>query len=187
MSTMRLVAILPFSLLAISSMLAQVANRPPAMEELLRGAGLNVALERGRPNSSREIHLRWRSGIGPTAALDPASQNLQFVSSIERSDVPPRQRSSELSADQLVIAVIDSAGIVRYSQIIIDPRLIRGEFPDAQGNLHKDVLYRDDVQFSITVPADVDASEVRILSPHWDGGPHLSPTARFRMPEGARR
>jgi hypothetical protein len=185
---MRAFIVVAFWMAVVSALPAQVApRRPPAVEELLRNIGLRVAIESGRPQGSREIRLRWRFGPVSGAAAGSSGQDLQFVSHLNRSDPPPLQRSSELSPDHLVIAVVDGQGIVRYSQIIVDPRLIRGEFPDAQGNLHKDVFYRSDVEFSIAVPDNVEAAELLILTPGWEGGLRLSSTAALRLPEAARQ
>ena len=153
------------------------------MEDLLRNAGLRVSLDRGRPRGSNELRLRWRSGA-PAAAGTP---ELQMLSHLNRSEPPPRQRSQEISPDHLVIAVVDRDGVVRASQIIIDPRLVRGEFPDSEGNLHKNEFYRNDVEFSIALPDLTDAVEVRILTPQWEGGLKLIPTATLRITGSAQQ
>ena len=118
----------------LSGLGAQSAAQHPSIEDLLRGSGLRVAASPERPKASREIRLRWQTPKGGGAPT------LRYVSHLARAEAPPRQRSPEISPDDVVIAVLDSAGVVRYSQIILDPRLVRGEFPDAQGNLHKDVF-----------------------------------------------
>lgn len=152
------------------------AQRPPAIEELLRSSGLRVSIDHARPRASREIRLHWRG-----------AQDLQYVSHTVHDDPPPRQRSAELSPDHLVVAILDAGGVVRHTQILIDPRLVRGEFPDEQGNLHRNVFYRSDVEFTISVPEGVDAFEVRLLSPSWGGNLRLSHAAGLRLPEVVRQ
>lgn len=138
----------------------------PPMERLLQQAGMRVAVAHERARASRELRVRWLSEKG--ADGKPTGGRLQFIERIERNDPPPRQRSPEMSSDQLVVTVLDAQDNVRCWQIVTDPRLVRGEFPDASGNLHKTVFYRTDVELNVSVPGGIDAAEVRILGPGWD-------------------
>lgn len=137
--------------------------RPPAIEELLRQTGMRVNLATQRVRSSHEFRIMLLAGTS-AGALPSA----QLTAQVERNEAPPMQRSAEINSDHLVVAVLDRQKIVRYSRIIIDPRLIRGEFPDANGNLQKTIVYRSNAELSITIPAGIDASELRIFTPEWD-------------------
>jgi hypothetical protein len=167
----------------------QVRPGPPPMDELLRKAGLRVAIDTARVRKSQEFRLHWRSARGSAGTF--TGEELRLVERIDRNEPPPRQRSPEISSDHLVIAVLDSQGTVRHWQIIVDPRLVRGEFPDAEGRLHNTTVYRAEADFSISVPDTVDAAEVRILTPaaasEAEGGMKLSSTAALRLSGPARQ
>ncbi len=167
-----------FVLLAAFSPALFWQARPPAMETLLRKAGFQVSLDSHRTARSREFRIRWLS-----------TGSLHLLDSRERNDPPPRQRSSEISPDQLVVIATDQRGAVRYWQIITDPRLLRGEFPDAQSNLKKRIFYQADSDLSVSLPSTIDAAEIRILTPSWDaaGQLKLSPLTALRLTSGARQ
>ena len=168
---------------------AQVKSGQPPLEDLLRKAGLRVAVDNGRARKSYELRLHWRSAMGAAGTF--TGEEMRLVERVDRNDPPPRQRSPEISGDQLVVAVLDSQGTVRNCQIIIDPRLVRGEFPDAAGRLHNTTVYRTEAEFSISVPDSVDAAEVRILvpapAPASEGGLKLSPAVALRLPGAGRQ
>src|SRR5262245_32076178 len=93
----------------------QTNRATPPVEESFRKIGLRVATQPDRARSSREFRLRLQSAARSTAA--------RLIQSADRSDPPPKQRSPELSADHLVIAILDKQAVVRYWQTVIDPRL----------------------------------------------------------------
>ena len=115
-----------FALLVVPTLFAQ-SLRPPTFEDILRKTGLRVApttdLASPRPRTSHEFRLRWNAGA------------VRVTQRIERNEPPPRQRSSEIGEGQLVVVVLDRQATVRAWQIVQDPRILRGEFPDANGNL----------------------------------------------------
>ena len=128
----------------VTTLFAQTRRLDPPLEEALRRTGLRISVSPERSRSSREFRVGLQSAAG--AERTPVARVIQRI---ERNDPPPRQRSPELSSDHLVIAVLDAQETVRHWQIVIDPRLVRGEFPDAAGNLQKTVIYRSDVEFSV--------------------------------------
>ena len=161
----------------LSTLFAQTPRIDSPLQEALRKTGLRISVSPERPRSSRELRLGLQSAAG--AERSPVARVIQRI---ERNDPPPRQRSPELSSDHLVIAVLDAQETVRHLQIVIDPRLVRGEFPDAAGNLQKTVIYRSDVELSVSIPGGIEAAEVRILSPSWESGElKLAPLASLKM------
>jgi hypothetical protein len=155
---------------------SQPTRSSPTLDAALRQAGLRVVLDTSRSRTSSEIRIRWQS------------QAARVIQRIDRSDPPPKQRSPELSPDHLVIAFLDDAGTVRHTQVVVDPRLVRGEFPDANGNLRKTELVRDDVEMSVSAPGGLNAAEVRVFTPNWDSGElRLLPLGSVTMPGGPRQ
>ena len=107
---------------------------------------------------------------------------MQVLNRHERNEAPPRQRSSEIGLGQIVVAVIDHTQTIRHWQIMADPRILRGEFPDANGHLRMTLATRTDVEWSLTLPGGIDAAEIRVLSPSWESGElTLSPLASLKL------
>ena len=181
-STMKTAALLLVLVSACSCLPAQPA-RHPALEEALRKNGLRLRPVDERAGASQEIRVRLTTAQG--AAPRVTAQHLQTV---RRADPPPRQRSAEMTSDHLLVVVLDSRQEVRYWQIVIDPRLVRGEFPDANGNLHGTQFLRPYVELNVSIPDSIDAAEVRILAPTWpDGGLVLTPLAALKLTGGGRQ
>jgi hypothetical protein len=137
-----------------------VGDRRPLLGDLLRNAGLRVAVDSARARASREVQLRWTQAA--------TGNGLRVVRLTDRNEPPPRQRSPEISDDQIAIVALDAQGVVRWWRIVTDPRLVRGEFPDAGGNLRRTVFYRADADLEISIPDTMAAAEVRILAPSRD-------------------
>ena len=150
---------------------------------------MRVSVDRARARGSNELRVRLRSvaAAGPAVAASRRVPELQVVSQLSRGEQPPRQRSQEISPDHLVIVLLDDSGTVRDSQIVIDPRLVRGEFPDAEGNLHKTTIYRDDVEFGVTFADLPEAAEIRVFSPQFEDGVKLVPLATVRLARAVRQ
>lgn len=157
---------------------AQPPRAALTVDAALRRTGLRVAIDPATARSSVEFRIGWQV----------QAQAARVVQRIDRADPPPRQRSPEVSRDHLVIAFLDAAGTVRYTRIVVDPRLVRGEFPDAAGNLHKTEIRRADVELSVTAPGGTAADEVRIFAPDWDTGElRLRQVASARVPAAPRQ
>lgn len=169
----------PVLVLAACGVLLAQPPRQPALEEAMRKTGLRVEPFMERARASREIRVRLLTRQGPQARV-----SAELMQRTLRNDPPPRQRSAEMSRDRLLVVVLDAQHTVRYWQIAIDPRLIRGEFPDAGGNLHKTEVYRPDAELEISIPDAVPAAEIRILAPGWPAGELvLTPVASVTLPE----
>ena len=175
-------------ILRCSALLAQEPVHRPPLEGLLRRAGFTLNPAPGA-SGSHEVTIRWRSTPSTATAADalpPPTIDVQAVTAIHHAQPPPRQRSAEMSNDHLVAVILDAQGAARHWQIVVDPRFVRGEFPDAQGNLSKTMAYRQDVTLTVTVPDNIVAKEVRLLAPNWDrlGIVTLTPVATIALPAG---
>lgn len=159
----------------------------PSVPMMLEKMGRRVAVETQRPKGAHHFRISWYSAKGQPNA--PSTEQMQFIERIDRKDPPPRQRSSEISKDHLVVIVLDPQGTVRYWRIIADPRLVRAEVPDDKGNLRNHSFYRTDVTLEVPVPDTIDAAEVHLLSPSWDstGALQLSPVSAVRVPASPQR
>ncbi len=163
---------------------SRLARSQSAVTELLQEAGYQVGIPTQRAKGSRDLRIHWRSAKATGGA--PSAQEAQWIETTERKTPPPRQRSAEISRDQIIILFLDPAGVIRHWRAINDPRLVRGEFPDRNGRLHKHTFYRADVTFSVPFPDNVEVSEVHILSPGWDsqGRLQFSRLAALEAPRG---
>ncbi|MGE5443534.1 MAG: hypothetical protein ACM3SR_02905 [Ignavibacteriales bacterium] len=53
---------------------------------------------------------------------------------------------------------------------MLDPRILRAETAESSGQLtSSELLYRDDVTFSVTIPDDPSTITLRIYQPRWTG------------------
>jgi hypothetical protein len=122
----------------------------------------------------REIKVRMSVGGAPSEhprylSFRPESARMEAV---ERRTVPgtlPRQRRPELSEDLLVVIAINVRGEEVYRTSQIDPRLLRAETADDNGDLTSTLLYRESVDFWIALPDDPDLDKAVFYHPQWTG------------------
>lgn len=158
----------------------QASRTVDGLEGALRKSGLRVSVSQDRPRNSREYRLGLQTAQQTVSA--------RLIQRTDRSGQPPKQRSTEVSAGHFVVAFLDADGTIRHWQIVIDPRIIRGEFPDDSGHMRKTVLYRDEAEISVASPDGFDAAEIRIFKPAWESGElTLAPLASLRMGTGERQ
>jgi hypothetical protein len=155
-------------LLVLSAGWCALVAQPPhqqALEQAMRRAGLALRPFTDQASRSFDVQFRLFSPQTPLARF-----NGQLIRTAVHNAPPPRQRSAEISRDHLLVVVLDAQQTVRYWQIVVNPCLIRGEFPDAGGNLRKTEVFRPSADLSISIPDAIDAAEVRILQPAWPAG-----------------
>lgn len=139
-----------------------------SVPQILKRMGHRVVVDARHSTGASYFRIAWQSAKEMPGGLS-TTQGMQFLKRIDRRPIPPKQRSGEISQDHLVVIVLDTQGTVRHWRSVIDPRLVRGEFPDDQGNLHSHIFYLSDVTFDIPVPDTINAAEIQILSPSWEG------------------
>lgn len=168
---------------AIAQSPPPVARQQPSVAQLMERMGHRVSMDNGRAKGSRELHLRWNSPAG--ALTDLAGGSLGVVRQQRRSDPAPRQRSAEVTADQIVVVVFDKQGTVRYSRTMADPRVVIGEFPDAEGKLHRSDVLRTEVPIDLTIPDSIDPGEIHVFKPGLTsaGEMQLTPLVNMPVPE----
>lgn len=123
---------------------------------------------------SRAIFLRLESGVvgRPATALRatrPAAHTVKVLRQQSHPEPAPRQRHPQLSEDHLVVIAVDRAGEEISRIVILDPRLVRAETIDPQGRFVSRRLYRQQVEFSVTLPDDDRVVRLRLLHPRWTG------------------
>jgi hypothetical protein len=77
----------------------------------------------------------------------------------------PRERDPQLSEDRLVVISTDATGRELDWRIVMDPRLVRAELPDAQGRLSGRRFQRAEVHLLVDVPDNPEIVRLRIYEP----------------------
>lgn len=160
---------------------------PPSMRErinrerltaLLSVVGISVEESTllTESQASQEMQIRWDASVDASAQEDVAlmkqdspSRVLTVVERRKWNRPVARQRSSELSANQVLVAAVNGREQLRWWSLIPDPRIIRAEFPDAEGRLSGQVLYQSKGEFIVAFPDDPTITEVRLYHPQWTG------------------
>ena len=129
-------------------------------------------------SATQELTVRWTPYPGATAAVIVPGARLATAGFLllERRPVTgdlPRQRSPQLSSDQLVAIGVDATGREIDWQLVKDPRIIRAEAAGADGRLSGQVLHRIDAEFLLTVPAGNAFAAIRIYETAWTGSQYL--------------
>ena len=138
---------------------AQTAGFPPATQRSF--TELKTLVAPGDTSDGQTIQLRWFATQG---AAQPASD--VTVLSRRRGVGPlPRERDPQLSADRLVVVSADVTGRELDWRIVPDPRLVRAEFPDAQGQLSGRTFLRAEINLLVDVPNNPDIVRLRIYAP----------------------
>ncbi|MFL6335174.1 MAG: hypothetical protein ACJ754_17825 [Pyrinomonadaceae bacterium] len=173
---------------------AQEAGTPPAQAEtaaggraslservrgLLAESGVEVGLA---PNSvltsarsHRELKVSWeadKAALPSPAAVqskNAAGRVALAQASAKREGALPKQRSAELSTTQVVVVALDAEGRMRWCGLVADPRLLRAEVSNPDGELSGQVLYRESAEFIVQYPDDDAVTQVRLYHPDWDG------------------
>jgi hypothetical protein len=165
-----------------------------AIEALLQAAGLDVPRdfvpESLAPGHAQSFVIRWDTGEAQAAAwiaapLDaPIPAGRFTLAALQPASGPvQRQRLPQLSPEHLVVAVVDGFLRLQSWTMIPDPRLLRAELPDEQGELRGQLFYHSTAELSVTLPAAPSAAELHVYQPRWDGQEFtLEPLATIVLP-----
>lgn len=127
-----------------------------------------------RVNQSRTILVRWES-------VDMSSSEKQFTTEIAQEGLLSllktksnqgsltRQRSFELSPNQVLVVMINKNNQMLWWDLKPDPRLLRSESADAAGNISGKTLYLTSAEMPVSYPSDERIAELRFYHPSWDG------------------
>ena len=183
----------------IDAYVAQIPNSPAASEnsisqarvaepdketrirnklaELLSGAGVHVGKVLPIPDvdTYKELRVRWQSSGTSTRTgsvnllQSPSSGVLTAIASTNKHGSLPRDRSFELSTNQILVIGLDRNTELRCWRLLLDPRLVRSEAPVTSGETQGEEYYLTSVDFIIPYPGDPEIRELRIYRPLWTG------------------
>jgi hypothetical protein len=146
--------------------------------------------EAGDAEMSRVIELHL-SSTSPSAVKNhlssaPPPDNTVTVLSQKRvQGAPPAERNPELSRQHLVVVGLNAQGQEISRTVMLDPRILRAETVDLSGKLtNPELLYRNDVTFSVAVPDDPGVIGVKVYQPRWTGTEYaLDLIGEVKLPE----
>ena len=146
-----------------------------ALAELLIDSGVHVgaALPVADGQTYRELRVRWQSSMKQVWALDDNLQHgagpgaFTAQTSARKSGRLPRDRSFELSTNQILIIAVNKNAELRWWRLLLDPRLVRAETSVATGETRGEELYLTNVDFMIAYPDDPGITELRVYHPRW--------------------
>lgn len=145
------------------------------LTSLLANLGVHVepTLPTLETQTFREIRVRWQSSGTPAGLANLEERSpagiLAIVDSMKRSGPLPRQRSVELSTNQLLVIAVDQNSELRWWTLLLDPRLVRAEVPGATGETGSENYYVMKVDFMVAYPDDPAIRELRFYHPVWTG------------------
>jgi hypothetical protein len=144
--------------------------------DLLAGVGVRVenTVPASDAHTHKEIQIRWQSSGVPRKAgasleswAGPGAVTLLGLT--KRDGILPRERSVELSTNQILVAALDASGGLRWWRLLLDPRLIRAESAGPKGDLRGVDYYLPTVDFTVAYPDDPGIKELRFYHPSWTG------------------
>jgi hypothetical protein len=171
-------------LASASSAVSQIQNEPDkearvrnTLAGLLAGVGVETGttLPSADTQTHTQIRVRWQSSVAlnsPDAnklERRPSPGVVSLVNSVSRDGVVPRERSLELSANQILVVALDENRGLRWWKLLLDPRVVRSETVAASGEIHGEDLYRPRVEFTVECPNDRSIRELRFYHPSWTG------------------
>ena len=149
------------------------------LKKLMSKVGVAVAetavARAAQAQSYRELKIRWADSTKSTPELRPAAnpddrkQNFSIVEDKKRSGTLPRQRSLELSPEQIFIAGVDATNKLRWWSIVPDPRVVRSETQTASGELRSQNYYVSNITLVVAFPDDPEIANLRFYQPVWNG------------------
>jgi hypothetical protein len=165
-----------------SSLAVQKNRRDIALEErlkkLMTKVGVNVddvSPRSNQPQAYREVKIRWNdsSDTKTKPSISAAQQRqapvVSLVEDKKRSGTLPRNRSLELSPNQVFIAAVGAANQLRWWSIISDPRVVRAEFQASTGELRSQDYYQSNFTLAVAFPDDPQITNLRFYKPVWTG------------------
>ena len=139
------------------------------------------AAELTAPPRSQVVTLRLFAGDDPQRAAE-------IVSVSVRDDEAPRRRDWPLSADHLVIAVLDDDRAELWRVLALDPRVLRGEFFGPDGRIQSSGTLVRTAVTTVAYPYRETARQLVVHKPVWTGADfELRQFATVALPPPDRR
>ena len=105
----------------------------------------------------------------PEEELRSTAASVSVRSSVVKQGSLPRHRSFELASDQILMMTVDAQSRLRWWSTIPDPRVLRAERPGPDGVLTGEVIFLKTVNFTLNIPDDSAAVELRLYHPRSTG------------------
>jgi len=147
-----------------------------ALAELFADSGVHVGAVMPDVHSQayKELRVRWQSSTKARTLTDsleqgPVSGALTSLASARKTGSLPRNRSFELSTNQILVVAVNEKTELRWWNLLLDPRLVRAETPVATGEIRGEEYYLANVDFMIDYPDDPGIRELRVYQPRWTG------------------
>lgn len=148
-----------------------------ALAELLTDSGVHVGAAQPVADGQtyRELRVRWQSSAKQAREhpdileRGPVSGTLTALASARKSGRLPRDRSFELSTNQILVIAVNGNAELRWWRLFLDPRLVRAETRIGTGETRGEDLYLPNVDFRIAYPDDPGIRELRVYHPRWTG------------------
>jgi hypothetical protein len=118
------------------------------------------------------LRLKNRSPINRSSSIEERQSGAVTATVLERQrhvGALPRQRSFELASDHVLVITVGADARLRWWSLIPDPRILRSESPGPNGQLSGEVIYQSSVDFTVNIPDDTEAVELRLYHPRWTG------------------
>ena len=144
----------------------------------LGSTGVGWAADLENRNNGREIRVKLMPAGEPISATvsDEPATLAQSVTVLENRSVAgplARQRSLELSSEQIVVVGLDDNGNELSRVTVMDPRFIRAEAPDASGRLTHRIIYLESAELVVVFPEHPDLASIRLYHPRWTGADYV--------------
>jgi hypothetical protein len=149
------------------------ANVNSGLAVLLSPFGVHVkdALVTAGSVRYKEMKVRWTRTDATHGSLVKESGPgvLSVLAASSKSGALQQQRSLDLSTNQILTVAVDADNNLHWWRLMLDPRLVRAEVPDAKGELRSQELFLTDVEFSVDLPDDASITEVQLYRLIWNG------------------
>jgi hypothetical protein len=152
---------------------ARAAKTSSDLGRLLAPFGIDVAAAPVRARGWKQIQLDWTRPDGDVAAAfgERASERRLAIRKERTLKVAPaRRRALELSEAQILVVATDSRRQLVWWTAMPDPRFLRAETIDEEGNLtDAGGRYRGSVALHVEIPNDRGIEQLEIYHPRWNG------------------
>ena len=119
-------------------------------------------------SGAQEIRIHWFVK-DPRVAAQAVADSLTVVDRQPVLGAVARERRPELAPDKLVVVLLDAGDREVDWRIIPDPRVIRGEFADADGKMNGQQLRRVETDFLVAIPDLPSITRLALYQPRWTG------------------
>ena len=119
-----------------------------------------------------QIRLTSQDTVSSDAvsAKKPVNTDLFLQQSKTSDEGLARQRSLELSPTQILVVALNEKQQVLWWTLQVDPRVLRLESADDTGRLSGgDIVYRNEAELLVSLPADKRIVALHLYHPDWDG------------------